>query len=248
MRKRFIPILCAILMCFTFLGGCVSNNNTKDESDKQTSVDKDSSSKQEDTSKENTSLDEQVEENIPYIIRLKAPVDIFKGASYDDSYVQTIYEDGSYTIVEEKNVEGRKWGKLKSGVGWIDLTNVQDELASPSLIRMGVVDGKINGNYSEFKVDHSEHSKKLIFIPREEITDFHFLSMERDESGVGVGESYCTIDKITPDNPLVIHALFNGDFTTYGIVFEDSKGNRQNYLIYESGKNGAIILEKYIEK
>ena len=64
MRKRFIPILCAILMCFTFLGGCVSNNNSKDESDKQTSVDKDSSSKQEDTSKENTSLDEQVEENI----------------------------------------------------------------------------------------------------------------------------------------------------------------------------------------
>ena len=35
--------------------------------------------------------------------------------------VGVIRDKGVYTIVDEKDINGVKWGKLKSGVGWISL-------------------------------------------------------------------------------------------------------------------------------
>lgn len=59
-----------------------------------------------------------------YIVRITPSdgVNIRKGAGTDYSIVGAIPQGGAYTIVEEKTGKGAaKWGKLKSGAGWIAL-------------------------------------------------------------------------------------------------------------------------------
>ena len=52
---------------------------------------------------------------------------IRKDASSDSEKVGSITDNGVYTIVEERQGAGAsKWGKLKSGVGWISLDFVKE--------------------------------------------------------------------------------------------------------------------------
>ncbi|MGN0448998.1 MAG: N-acetylmuramoyl-L-alanine amidase [Ruminococcus sp.] len=59
-----------------------------------------------------------------YIVRITPSdgVNIRKGAGTDYAIVGAIAQGGAYTIVAEKTGKGaKKWGKLKSGAGWIAL-------------------------------------------------------------------------------------------------------------------------------
>ncbi len=59
-----------------------------------------------------------------YIVRITPSdgVNIRKGAGTDYAIVGAIAQGGAYTIVAEKTGKGAtKWGKLKSGAGWIAL-------------------------------------------------------------------------------------------------------------------------------
>jgi len=59
----------------------------------------------------------------PYTARVTASaLNIRRGAGTDTPIVSVITDKGIYTIVEERNgVGASKWGKLKSGAGWIGL-------------------------------------------------------------------------------------------------------------------------------
>ena len=60
----------------------------------------------------------------PYIVRITANdgVNIRKGAGTNYAVCGSIAKGGAYTIVAEKTgTGGEKWGKLKSGAGWIAL-------------------------------------------------------------------------------------------------------------------------------
>lgn len=67
----------------------------------------------------------KVEAFVPYKVKLTAsPVYIRKGAGANTQKVGQITDKGVYTIVEERDGTGApKWGKLKSGAGWISLEN-----------------------------------------------------------------------------------------------------------------------------
>lgn len=58
---------------------------------------------------------------LPYMVRVTASaLNIRKGAGTDYPIVGCIRDKGIYTIVEEKTgIGASKWGKLKSGAGWI---------------------------------------------------------------------------------------------------------------------------------
>ena len=61
--------------------------------------------------------------NCPYRVKVTADcLNIQKGAGTNTAKVGSITDKGVYTIVEEKtSVGATKWGKLKSGAGWISL-------------------------------------------------------------------------------------------------------------------------------
>ena len=63
----------------------------------------------------------------PYTVKVVADsLNIRKGAGTNNSVVGAISDKGVYTIVEESSGAGAsKWGKLKSGAGWISLDFVQ---------------------------------------------------------------------------------------------------------------------------
>ena len=48
-------------------------------------------------------------------------LNIRKDAGTANAVTGVIRDNGVYTIVAEKMVSGQKWGKLKSGAGWICL-------------------------------------------------------------------------------------------------------------------------------
>lgn len=64
----------------------------------------------------------------PYRIKIRAEVyNIHAQPSYD-SPIEQVIPIGTYTIVEEKvDAEGRTWGKLKSGVGWICVSDISSD-------------------------------------------------------------------------------------------------------------------------
>lgn len=63
----------------------------------------------------------------PYLVKVTAnSLNIRKGAGTNSVVVGTITDKGVYTIIEEKTGTGStKWGKLKSGAGWISLEFVK---------------------------------------------------------------------------------------------------------------------------
>ena len=72
-----------------------------------------------------TSTPKAVQNNFnSYKITLYPPTYIYAGPGYDYEYVMTLEEKGVYTIVDEcyEPSSYSNWGKLKSGVGWINLT------------------------------------------------------------------------------------------------------------------------------
>jgi len=63
----------------------------------------------------------------PYMVRVTAAaLNIRRGAGTNTDVAGVIRDNGVYTIVEEADGAGAsKWGRLKSGAGWISLDHVQ---------------------------------------------------------------------------------------------------------------------------
>ncbi|MBE6780153.1 MAG: N-acetylmuramoyl-L-alanine amidase [Ruminococcaceae bacterium] len=70
---------------------------------------------------------EAVSYKCPYLVKVKvACLNIYNDASPNNIKKGAIKDKGVYTIVEEKiDCSGKKWGKLKSGAGWILLDSVE---------------------------------------------------------------------------------------------------------------------------
>lgn len=172
---------------------------------------------------------------------------IFDNPGYDYLFVQTIWEDGVYTIVEEaQDYEGNVWGRLKSGLGWIDLTKLENEQISKPPVRAGIIDSNmLTGDYIEVIVDDSEFSVNLIFIADGILTDARFTSMLPELDGYTEADLLASMDQITPEKPFVASVVFSGDFTTFGLNFVDENGKRRYYAAYVSGRNGELVLEEY---
>ena len=63
------------------------------------------------------------DEFTPYVVKVTADsLNIRKGAGTNYAKVDAITDHGCYTIIAESTGTGAtKWGKLKSGVGWVSL-------------------------------------------------------------------------------------------------------------------------------
>ncbi len=69
-----------------------------------------------------------------YLVTLYPPTYIYAGPGYNYNYVMTLDEQGVYTIVDECYDTGTysTWGKLKSGVGWVNLTYTNEYYSPPA--------------------------------------------------------------------------------------------------------------------
>lgn len=195
-----------------------------------------------------TEPEEPEETDLPYTLQLRAEVSVFDGPGYDNGYARAVGEDGVYTIVEERtDEEGSLWGKLKSGVGWVNLTDAAHANARNTPIAACFADALVlhDGQYSEHIVEDSEYTVKIAFRANEDLHAVTFCSLQYGENTYEITETFFTEDELQEDTYLVVGVVFYGDMTTYGVSFLDRNGAEHHYAISMSGRNGELEWNEY---
>lgn len=184
-----------------------------------------------------------VETSVPdYTLRIEDPETmIYAGPSFVSGAVAMVAESGTYTIVaEETDADGNRWGKLKSGAGWICLT-----VPSLAPIYADYAPESFNAFHAYWS-DETDYITSIGFTPGERLTDVKFglLDWFNAEEFPGF-EVLHTIDEMDPDHPFLAQVVFWGDMTTYGISFTDESGNVRHFAVSISGKDGSLICQEY---
>ena len=166
---------------------------------------------------------------------------IYAGPAFLSGAVAMVEEAGTYTIVEEaQDRDGNTWGKLKSGAGWICLTE-------PALAPIYADYAQESFNaYHAYWSDETDYITAIGFTPAEKLTNVRFglLDWFETESWQMAEELY-TMDEIDPDRAFLAQVVFWGDMTTYGISFTDADGAERHFAVSISGKDGSLICQEY---
>lgn len=180
-----------------------------------------------------------------YLVALSAVTPIYSGPSYDETHAGVVGTDGTYTIVEERwDDEGNLWGKLKSGAGWVNLTD--EEIARGALLRVCFAeDLQTVGTPQELVFAHSEYAVKLAFMAGAELRDIEFYSMALGEARFEPDETLHRMSGLKKGEVLLVTVEFPGDFSFYGISFTDTAGERHHYAVSISGRNGESVMGDY---
>ena len=185
---------------------------------------------------------------MPYTVDLHAAVCIFSEPSYDEDYLGIVEVDARYTIVEEaQDWEGNRWGRLKSGAGWVDLTAL--EKTGPVTVAYADETLRISGNYHPYTGETSDYITQIVFRAREVLTDVELYLLEPDwerSEGYTVEQVLYTLPALEPEMPLMAEVAFWGDLTAYGLSFTDESGARRHFAVTVSGRNGILELTEYL--
>ena len=180
---------------------------------------------------------------LPYTKKInRKDFPVWSGPGYDYEFVDTVRTATAYTMVAEvPDSEGNLWGLLKSGLGWVDLSLIQQEEAEPPIISANFAnaDQVADENNHHYRGD-TPGTAFAVYI-YEAVTNMTVCPVHYEENLV-YGEPLFTLDNWTPDKAFVADVQFPGDMSMYAIRFTDSDGNAHTYLIGISGRNGALYL------
>ena len=177
-----------------------------------------------------------------YTLRIEDPETmLYAGPAFLSGAVAMVEEAGTYTIVEESlDRDGNTWGRLKSGAGWICLTEpplapIYADYAAESF-----------NAYHAYWSDETDYITSIGFTPAEKLTNVRFglLDWFETESWQMAEELY-TMDEIDPDHAFLAQVVFWGDMTTYGISFTDADGAERHFAVSISGKDGSLVCQEY---
>ncbi len=155
-----------------------------------------------------------------------------------DNYIDIRTEDVEKFISENRNEESAtEASELLCGYPTASYFN-------PITLESITKDAVNETEHHVFIKEESEYTQYLLLTPSEELSDISLTLMELTDEGLVPGEKLYTLDKLDADKPLVVGVVFYGDFTTYGLSFKGTQGNECNYIIYTSGKDGSVILQK----
>ena len=177
-----------------------------------------------------------------YTLRIEDPETmIYAGPAFLSGAVAMVEEAGTYTIVEESlDRDGNTWGRLKSGAGWICLTE-------PALAPIYADYAAESFNaYHAYWSDETDYITAIGFTPAEKLPNVRFglLDWFETESWQMAEELY-TMDEIDPDHAFLAQVVFWGDMTTYGISFTDADGAERHFAVSISGKDGSLVCQEY---
>ena len=209
----------------------------KPEENEDTQVEQEAEQEQEPETEQEASL--------PYTEKIvRADQSIFDGPSYDANYVGVVEEAGIYTIVEEvTDDEGNLWGKLKSGRGWVNLTDIRT-FNWP--VSANFADEKLleSGNYHFFADDKNDYVVDVAFRAYEVLSFVKVYPLELTDDGLVSGEAVLYLEEFTPDKPMVVELSFPGDMSQYAIEFTTEQGAETYFRVYISGRNGTLVMDE----
>ena len=178
-----------------------------------------------------------------YTLRIEDPdTRIYSSPAFCFEVVATVEEAGTYTIVEEaEDPDGNLWGRLKSGIGWICLTE-------PALAPIYAdYAGEDFNAFHAYWCDETDYITAIGFTPAQKLTDVKFGLLDWFETeSWQMAEVLYTVDELDPDHAFLAQVVFWGDMTTYGISFTDADGAQRHYALTISGKDGSLICSEYL--
>lgn len=262
MRKSIAIILA--LMMVVCLQACGGNTDTVDNTEEVTSSALTESTVQETTTVLTTTkastqpttqaptkaavvVTEPEEESgfKPYLQKIyRDDFPVWSEPTYNSRTVGTVQKAGTYTIVQEcKDQEGNLWGKLKSGMGWVDLTLNKSEQTSKPLVTASEADSALinSGNCHYCVIDETEYAFPVALYVHSNVMNVRLYTMVLDS----VGEQVYQLGSMSPGVPLVAQLAFPGDLSSYLIRVTDSSGVTHSYTICTSGRNNSIQLIPY---
>ena len=179
----------------------------------------------------------------PITVRIDDPdTMLYAAPGFVHEVTALLGEAGAYTIVEEAtDADGNVWGRLKSGLGWVCLTN-------PALapIHADYAEESFNA-YHAYWCDETDYITSIGFTPTETLTDVRFGLLDWFETeSWQMAEVLYTMDELDPDRAFLAQVVFWGDMTTYGISFTDADGAERHYAVSISGKDGSLVCTEYL--
>lgn len=171
---------------------------------------------------------------------------VFEEPSFDSVWVQGL-PVGVYTIVDRaQDDEGLHWGKLKSGMGWICLDEIQQ--AQQAALPVAVVEAYpdlLKGDRADsVALFQDEYCWKVAVFAYENVTDVKLGILDVFAEDPSVVEVLWERDSLNPERPVVLELVFPGDFTTYELTFLDASGEARIFRIMQSGRNGVIFTSE----
>lgn len=180
----------------------------------------------------------------PYTLRIDNPAQgIYKEPSYDSTKVGMVITATVYTIVDEAtDDEGILWGKLKSGIGWVDLDSIYSFDGKIPLVTANFADlNRIEEPYEAFyPAERYEWAVLADIRVTAPVSDVRLLMLEPLD--YTVYEEYCYLGGLEPLQAFVTELYFSGDFTTYGLSLIDEYGMERIFAIGQSGRNGELVV------
>lgn len=183
---------------------------------------------------------------VPYLEKItKTTVEIMKGPDYSTEFVSVI-EPGTYTIVEEATDQnGLLWGKLKSGIGWIDLTYSRKvtNIFGPITVADTAADTK--GTYTFVQEGFTDYGSHYLITTEEAVTDLVLSTCDFLDKGPVPAKAMYRLDTLRADESLRATFVFYGDLTNYALTYTNAQGQTRTCTMMHSGRDGSLVIQEY---
>jgi len=183
---------------------------------------------------------------LPYLEKIKkTTVEIMKGPGYDTEFVSVI-DPGTYTIVEEAtDGRGLLWGRLKSGIGWIDLTYSREvsNVFGPITLEETTADAKATHTFvQDGFTDWGSH---YLITTTKNVTSLQLRTCEFLDNGPAPDKVIYTLPSLQPGETLRATLLFYGALTNYALTYTDPQEITHTCTLMHSGRDGSLVLREY---
>lgn len=182
-----------------------------------------------------------------YYLEIRAGQEIYSGPGYDHRFVAVVEESGTYTIVEERyDRDDNLWGRLRSGVGWVNVTEItyKNQHPEPMTAEYATDYFLSHGSYDRIVIHDSEYAARIRFSAHEKLYNVTFFGTEYNyEYGWETTTEYFFLERMSADRDLVVQ-IDIGDVATYYLSFEDAYGGYHVYEIYISGMDGSLVFRE----
>ena len=178
---------------------------------------------------------------VPYLKAIPAEACVFREPDANSAFSQTIGADGTFTIVEEEyHGNGDCWGRLKSGVGWVNLTDFFCHGNRVPAVTVSET-GKIvkNSDHHQAGEGSGEYVVYLTFMAHRTVCNLTLT----EESSTG-NQTVMTMSELTPEKPLVVGVLFS-DVNSFELTYRDAAGARGSARVDQNLGDGPALEFSY---
>ena len=160
--------------------------------------------------------------------------------------IARVLPKGVYTIVKETyDANGHHWGKLKSGAGWICLTDIQENQV-PIKIDEAEKSFLNSGEYTKHGNVNGKYTIPVLLMANQPLTEVAVYNVDHNTSKK-TGSPIAKRETLETDQSMVVWLDFGGDCAEYQIRCVDAAGTTYKYRISEnlsdSGGINAYLIK-----